>query len=69
MVRAEMTSDCRGMRRFVVLRFLEADRERLDWPHALRLHQGNDGRTVNAPGKKRAQRNIGDHLFAYGIAQ
>ena len=55
--------------RLVVAGGVKADGEGLHRPRALRLHQRDDGRGIDAAGEKRAERHVGDHPQLDGIAQ
>ena len=61
-VSAEVACHCCRMRGFIVSILGETDGEGFHRPRALRLHQGDDGRRVDAAGQKGAQRHIGNHL-------
>src|SRR2546427_740564 len=58
-----------GASRLIILALVEADGESLDWARALRLHQGHHSRRIDAAGKERAKRHVGNHPKLDGIAQ
>ena len=57
------------MARLVVGRVAEADGEAAHRPLRLRLHQRHHGRGIGAAGEERAERDVGDHAAADGVAQ
>src|SRR5262245_27384790 len=68
-ISAEVSGNLLGRLCFVIAALMESDGERLDRTCALRLHEGNDCRGIDAAGKKRTERNVSDHAEPDGIAQ
>src|SRR6267378_5375096 len=64
-----MPCHLRGLIGFVVILLMEADREGFHRARALRLHQRDDSRRINASGKKCAQRNVSYHSQSYRLQQ
>src|SRR3546814_14908693 len=57
----QMARDPAGGGGLVIKTFVKADGESLDRLSRLGLHHGDDQRGIDAAGKARAQRHIGDH--------
>ena len=68
-VRAQMPGHGAGMARFVVVVLGEADREGPDRAIGLGLHQGDHGGGVIPARQQRADRHVGHHALAHGLAQ
>ena len=64
-----MGGDLFGALGFIVAAFMEADGEGLHRPRALRLHQRDHGRGIDAAGQERTKRHVGDHPQLDGIAK
>src|SRR5574337_798337 len=66
---AEMCRHLAGVARLIVTRLRKADRVGVDRAAALRLHQGSNRRRIDPAGEKGAQRHVGRHVAADGVAQ
>src|SRR5260221_3562170 len=69
MVGTEVLCDRFGVRCLIVARLIKPNREGLHWTVTLLLHQGYDGRAIDAPGKEGTKRDVSDHASAHGIRQ